>query len=316
MTTLGEPDRPYLVHLPNSYDPEGSYPVLYALHGAEGNAEVMAATTCSSEFGAVGHLPDLSDPSCLHNVASDYIVVYVNGRVIRESERRKHRGWEAGGGRVVDGEHYRCTTPAVGDCGRSSSDDVGFFIGLHAEVSQNFAVNGSRVYLTGISNGAAMSFRLACALPEVVSGIAPVAGANQFAANMFGGADCNAASQPVALLLIHGDADPLWKHDGSPGTLGRERFVSPRQTLHGFEGGGGWLTFNGCTDTERSTAAEAQIETGVGCQLPVQYVRVLGGGHTWPDGWQYLPEAMIGETKREVSANRLIVEFFDGLAPP
>lgn len=321
MPLPGEPERPYLVHLPDGYDPEQRYPVLYAFHGGGGNAEVMAATTCTSDFTALGHLPGSGDPSCLHNVAAGYIVVYPNGRVIRETNGRKHRGWEAGGGRVVEGRHYRCTTPAVGDCGRASSEDVGYFIGLHAEVSRAYSVDGSRVYLTGISNGAALSFRLACAVPEVVSGIAAVAGANQFAVNMFEGAQCAASNQPVALLLIHGDADPTWKHDGSPGSLGREHFVSPRETLHGFEGMPGWLSMNGCSSTERSTipggeGEAAQVESGVGCRAPVRYVRALGGGHTWPDGWQYLPEALVGETIRDVSANQLIVDFFDALGAP
>ena len=317
----GEPERPYLIHLPDGYDPEQRYPVLYVLHGASGSAEVMAATTCSSTFAGLGRRPDLGDATCLHNVARGYIVVYANGRPIREANGRVQRGWEAGGGRVVEGRRYRCTTPAVGDCGRASSDDVGYFIALHAEVSGAYSVDGSRVYLAGISNGAAMSFRLACALPEVVSGIAAVAGANQFMVNMLGGVDCNVANQPVAMLLIHGDADPIWKHDGSPGTLGQEHFVSPRETLHGFRGAAGWLAMNACTGSERSElAAEGgnavQVESGVGCRAPVRYLRVPGGGHTWPNGWQYLPEAMVGETRRDLSANETILEFFDSLASP
>jgi polyhydroxybutyrate depolymerase len=35
-----------------------------------------------------------------------------------------------------------------------------------------------------------------------------------------------------------------------------------------------------------------------------------GGGHTWPGGPQYLPEAIIGKTSREFNVSELIRQFF------
>ena len=32
-------------------------------------------------------------------------------------------------------------------------------------------------------------------------------------------------------------------------------------------------------------------------------IAVIGGGHTWPGGLQYLPEAIIGKTSREFNAS-------------
>ena len=37
---------------------------------------------------------------------------------------------------------------------------------------------------------------------------------------------------------------------------------------------------------------------------------VEGGGHTWPGGWQYLPEWMVGKTSQDVDANAIIWQFF------
>jgi polyhydroxybutyrate depolymerase len=37
---------------------------------------------------------------------------------------------------------------------------------------------------------------------------------------------------------------------------------------------------------------------------------VEGGGHTWPGGWQYLPEKIVGKTSRDTDANEVIWDFF------
>ena len=44
----------------------------------------------------------------------------------------------------------------------------------------------------------------------------------------------------------------------------------------------------------------------------VKLYSVQGGGHTWPGGPQYLPEATIGKTSRDFDASRTIWTFFAG----
>jgi len=39
-------------------------------------------------------------------------------------------------------------------------------------------------------------------------------------------------------------------------------------------------------------------------------IAVIGGGHTWPGGLQYLPESIIGKTSREFNASEVIWQFF------
>jgi polyhydroxybutyrate depolymerase len=41
----------------------------------------------------------------------------------------------------------------------------------------------------------------------------------------------------------------------------------------------------------------------------VSYV-VLNGGHTWPQGYQYLGESVIGLTSQDMNANEVIWAFF------
>ena len=42
----------------------------------------------------------------------------------------------------------------------------------------------------------------------------------------------------------------------------------------------------------------------------VVLLQVKGGGHTWPQGFQYLPEREIGRLSQSFNANEIIWEFF------
>jgi polyhydroxybutyrate depolymerase len=38
--------------------------------------------------------------------------------------------------------------------------------------------------------------------------------------------------------------------------------------------------------------------------------RIDGGGHTWPNGLQYLPKKIIGKVCRDINGTEVIWEFF------
>lgn len=50
----------------------------------------------------------------------------------------------------------------------------------------------------------------------------------------------------------------------------------------------------------------------IGKQKPVSVVlyKIIGGGHTWPGGKQYLPEKQIGKTCMDINASEIIWDFF------
>src|SRR5207245_1310631 len=54
--------------------------------------------------------------------------------------------------------------PARDIAGRQETDDVGFIRALLTDLAARFAVDEHRVYVTGFSNGAAMTFRLGAEL--------------------------------------------------------------------------------------------------------------------------------------------------------
>ena len=57
--------------------------------------------------------------------------------------------------------------------------------------------------------------------------------------------------------------------------------------------------------TRRSSCAPWQ-----GCAVPTELFVVQGGGHTWPDGWQYFSDDTVGRVSHE-DGNADILDFFD-----
>ncbi len=87
---------------------------------------------------------------------------------------------------------------------RENIDDVKFIRAVVDEVAKEHAIDRSRVFVTGISNGGIMSHRLACEASDLVTAIAPVAGA--MTPEM---TEKFRPEQPVSILMIHGDGDPI-----------------------------------------------------------------------------------------------------------
>ena len=81
-----------------------------------------------------------------------------------------------------------------------------------------------------------------------------------------------------------------------------------------------WIAINGCNSTptitdlpdianDRTTIKQKVYSGGTNGSEVVSYV-VLNGGHTWPQGYQYLNEAIIGKTSQDMNACEVIWTFF------
>ncbi len=113
--------------------------------------------------------------------------------------------------------------------------------------------------------------------------------------------------RPVAVLQIHGSADPF-----VPGRAGAPKgggFVeSVAATI------AGWAPRDGCASQPKVSDIGGELI----CESyrpPAQAAMVIlcrvdGGGHTWPGGYQYLPEKLIGVTNRSWDASKAIWDFF------
>jgi polyhydroxybutyrate depolymerase len=48
--------------------------------------------------------------------------------------------------------------------------------------------------------------------------------------------------------------------------------------------------------------------------MVVKLIGIDGGGHTWPGGYHYLPESVVGRTSEDINACQLIWSFFQSLS--
>ena len=167
-------------------------------------------------------------------------------------------------------------------------DDVGFMRALLTRLTRQLPIDRKRVFMAGISGGAAMSYTSACELANQITAIASVAGAMVFIG-------CRPA-RPVSVLELHGTLD-----NWDPGP-----FNSPgvETVVHD------WAMIDGCSgDPVVSQAGITKISTWANCKngTTVQLDAVAGGHHTW-FGSSFDP------VPGEPDANTVVWDFFKGLA--
>lgn len=180
-------------------------------------------------------------------------------------------------------------------------DDVGFLSALIVKLTAEFDVDPKRVYATGLSNGASMAFRLACERPNTIAALAPVAGglAERLMQNC-----ADTSQRPIALITMHGTADPISPFDDGEleGNLAY------------------WVRRNGCAltptvtrlpDADPGDGTRTRVETYGGCKggADVLLYAIEGCGHHWPGGdasWRWSN----GRECRDFDAGFVIWDFF------
>jgi polyhydroxybutyrate depolymerase len=136
------------------------------------------------------------------------------------------------------------------------------------------AVDPSRIYVAGFSNGGFMAHRLACTAGDRIAAVASIGGAAPDA-----GASCAVAS-PIGVLEVHGDADGVVRYDG-----GR---VFDAPALGSFPsapaGLRAWADRLGCrAPAVDETAASHRVRRAAGCAAGgAELWTIPGGGHEPP----------------------------------
>ncbi len=275
--------RTYLIYIPSSYDKTRPMPLLIALHGGGGSGKHMIKLT----RGGFNTLAD----------KKGFIVVYPDGI---------EKNWNDG--RSAQETGYRAH--------RENIDDVGFISALLDHLMEEFNIDQKRVYVTGMSNGAMMSYRLACQLSQRIAAIAPVTG--NIPQNL-----CPACSpaMPTSVLAINNVLDPLmpWSDEDITDPWGMKKLgkVMPTSETIRF-----WVEHNNCTptavitqepdrDPHDGTRIRKEVYGNGKESTEVILYAVEGGGHTWPNGYQYLNENIVGKTSRDIDANEVIWDFFE-----
>jgi polyhydroxybutyrate depolymerase len=197
---------------------------------------------------------------------------------------------------------------------KENIDDVKFLRRVVDDIAKTHPVDRSRIFSTGISNGAFMSHRLAADASDLVAGIAPVVGGmSPPIAERF------EPIHPVSLFVIQGDADPLVPYAGGGvglnprrprgQALATEKALAKYVERYGIKGEP-TTTLLPDTDPKDSTTTEATIYPTAPSGAIVQIYRVKGGGHTWPGARKYMTEKLVGKTGRDFDATEAIWEFF------
>ena len=106
----------------------------------------------------------------------------------------------------------RPDTKRAGRTPPKGTDDVGFIVALVAKFVGNGSADPKRIYITGLSNGGAMTMTMLCARADLFAAAASV---------IFNLTDDMAAAchpvKPVPMLMINGTADPLIPYGGGRG---------------------------------------------------------------------------------------------------
>jgi polyhydroxybutyrate depolymerase len=100
-------------------------------------------------------------------------------------------------------------TEACCDYENTEIDDAGYLMDLVALIETNYAVDPQSIHFVGHSNGAFMSYRMACDHADKIASIACLAGATYI------DADQHTPTEPVHVLHIHGSNDTTIRYDGA-----------------------------------------------------------------------------------------------------
>lgn len=185
-------------------------------------------------------------------------------------------------------------------------DDVAFLSDLVDTLVRDRNVDPKRVYATGLSNGGLMTFRLACELSDKLAAFAPVI------ATLPEKQAC-APSRPLPIAIFVGTEDPLVPYGGGEVASNRGRVLSADATRARFAELGGCEPVDVDVtrddhddDTSLHETSHSKCRDGA----EVRLYSFVGAGHTWPDGDQYLPKAIIGRVSHEMNATEEIWRFF------
>lgn len=253
-----------MVHLPPSYTTGNQIPLVIAMHGG---------------FGSGAQLENQSQLSAKSDNAG-FIVVYPEGK----KSPFGIRTWNAGG----------CCGYAM----NTNIDDVGFLSNLIDSLVATYSIDTARIYATGMSNGAFMSYRLACERSNKIAAIAPVSGSMNVGA-------CSPV-RAVPVIHFHSYQDSNVPYQGGIGSGTSSHYNPPLDSVMSV-----WAGFNGCTtnfDTIHNNSDYTHINwSGCDCGNELNLYLTHDGGHSWPGGSTTTTGDPVSTV---ISANDLMWSFF------
>ncbi len=238
---IGGRTRRYFMHAPPAYDGKKPLPLVLVLHGggqSPESAERMSGMSAKAD-------------------KEGFLAAYPSGT----GRSSRMPTWNSG----------NCCGYAM----QNNVDDVTFLRALIDKLEHDYSVDPRRIFVTGISNGGMMSYRIGCELADKIAAIAPVEGAQNI--------DCR-PSGPVSVIIFHGSADRLVPFNGgsTPFQIGSKRLDNSVASAVAF-----WVKKDGCSPTpkhDENGAAHTDVYSGCKNGTGVALYAIQGGRHSWPGG--------------------------------
>jgi polyhydroxybutyrate depolymerase len=233
--TVDGVERSYLLHIPPGVDNLHAVPLVFAFHGAGEQPTTMQLSSSFDEVADKGH----------------FVLVYPEGL---------GNTWNAGG---------KCCGYAL----INNVDDEAFVREMLSDLGTVVRIDTKRIYATGFSNGALLTYRLACDMSDVFAAIAPVAGTLAYS-------PCE-PEQPVSVLHVQGMADRTVPYEGG-GQLG---FPPLEQVI------ATWVDINDCPSSPTVDNPIEKIKrsayTPCKAGTAIEVYAVESGGHGWVSKYVY-----------------------------
>ena len=271
-------ERSYIIYIPSSYQDDEPVPLVIVLHGGGGNAKNIEKVTGFSKKAE----------------EEGFIVVYPDGT---GKLRYRLLTWNGG---------FCC-----GYALENNVDDVYFIKTLISHIQSMYSINESRIYVTGMSNGGVMTYRIASELSNIIAAAAPVAGS-------IGG---QATEQeeiwhipepeyPVSIIAFHGMNDTRVPYNGGFPS-GNDTHVYWWMSVN--ESISFWTYHNHCYKTPITNISDSGniiIDTYKGGNNNTEVVlyTIIDGTHSWPGGKKGWKNG--DNPTPEISATDIIWDFF------
>jgi poly(3-hydroxybutyrate) depolymerase len=171
----------------------------------------MGTSTVNLQSGGMNRSYLLHIPPGYDGTKPLPLVFDVHGYTSFASEQLMRSKWDQMADKegfvLIDPEGVNKSWNAGSCCGGNSQDDVKYFRDVVAKATAELCIDKKRVYVSGHSNGGAMTYRLACEAADIFAAVAPVCGWMTVS-------NCNPA-RPIPVLAIRGLNDGTVKISGA-----------------------------------------------------------------------------------------------------
>ncbi len=272
---IGDRDRRVIFVTPKDFKAGEPLPIVFFFHGAGGTAEQAAHT-----YGWVEKAE-----------AENFFVAFPEGMPVRPDSPASF---------LLNPHIWRDQRAGMPT---REVDDVHFFEEMLKQFEAVMPIDAHRVYVTGFSNGAGMTFTLGGHYSDRIAAIAPVS-SQSFV-------KIEALARPLPLYYLTGTADPLIPYHGGTSSLpwGQTRTLPPVQ-----ESVDTWAKLDGCAAEPATVSDEDGVRVlhyGPGSDAAeIYFTTIEGNGHHWPGTVEPLPHAISGPSLDPFNATDRIWDFF------